>query len=152
MAPGQSEISAACDVFVVGAGLAGLAAAIGFARTGRRVISCGEVERLGQGRTVALLGGSIEFLERLGVWPAISARAAPLRTLRIIDDTGSLFAPRPVTFHAHEIGRDAFGWNIENADLAEALAAGGGTHGQAYPYPRQGRRIRFRRRTRDAPP
>ncbi len=123
MAPRQSEPSANCDVFVVGAGLAGLAAAIGLARAGFRVISCGEVERLGQGRTVALLGPSIDLLERLGVWPEFASRAAPLRTLRIIDDTGSLFAPRPVTFHAHEIGRDAFGWNMENAGLAEALEA-----------------------------
>ena len=123
MAPRQSEPTTACDVFVVGAGLAGLAAAIGFARAGRHVISCGPVERLGQGRTVSLLGGSIDFLDRLGVWPEFAAHAAPLRTLRIIDDTGSLFAPRPVTFLAHEIGRDAFGWNVENADLAEALEA-----------------------------
>jgi 2-octaprenyl-6-methoxyphenol hydroxylase len=121
MAPRQPEPSPACDVFVVGAGLAGLAAAISLARAGCKVISCGQVERLGQGRTVALLGGSIDFLNRLGISPGFSARAAPLRTLRIIDDTGSLFAPRPVTFHADEIGRDAFGWNVENADLAEAL-------------------------------
>ena len=112
-----------CDVFVVGAGLAGAAAAIAFARAGFSVVSCGALDRMGKGRTVALLGKSVEFLRRLEVWDAIENAAAPLRSLRIIDDTGSLFAPRPIEFHASEIGLDAFGWNIENAALADIFAA-----------------------------
>ena len=121
----RSSIATAdsCDVLVVGAGLAGLTAAIGFARAGRRVISAGATERLGQGRTVALLGPSVDFLQELGVWGRIEARAAPMRGLRIVDDTGSLFAPPPVEFQAREIGREVFGWNVENAALAEALEA-----------------------------
>lgn len=111
-----------CDVFVVGAGLAGAAAAIGFARAGFATVSCGALDRLGNGRTVALFGRSIELLREFGVWDEVEAAAAPLRSLRIIDDTGSLFAARPVEFHAHEINLDAFGWNIENADLADRLA------------------------------
>jgi 2-octaprenyl-6-methoxyphenol hydroxylase len=43
--------------------------------------------------------------------------------LRLIDDTGAFFPPRPVQFHAAEIGLDACGWNIENDLMAEALAA-----------------------------
>ena len=46
-----------------------------------------------------------------------------MRGLRLIDDTGALFPPRPVEFHASEIGLDAFGWNIENDRMAEALRA-----------------------------
>jgi 2-octaprenyl-6-methoxyphenol hydroxylase len=111
-----------CDVFVVGAGLAGLAAAVAFARAGFSVASCGATDRLGQGRTVALLGRSIDFLEALGVWPELEPRAAPLRSLRIVDDTGALFPARQVEFRAGEIGLDAFGWNVENAVLADALA------------------------------
>ncbi len=53
----------------------------------------------------------------------MQAEAAPLRALRLIDDTGGFFPPRPVEFHAAEIGLDAFGWNIENDRMAEALAA-----------------------------
>ncbi len=112
-----------CDVFVVGAGLAGLAAAIGFARAGFSVASCGATDRLGQGRTVALLGRSVDLLESLDVWRDVEPRAAPFRSLRIIDDTGALFAPRPIEFRADEIGLDAFGWNVENAILADAFAA-----------------------------
>ena len=126
MAPSQIEVAETCDVFVVGAGLAGLAAAIGFARAGRRVICAGATERLGQGRTVALLGASSDFLDELGVWPAVAARVAPMRGLRIVDDTGSLFAPPPIAFRAAEIGRDVFGWNVENAALADALEATAG--------------------------
>ena len=46
-----------------------------------------------------------------------------MRGLRIVDDTGSLFAPPPIAFRAREIGRDVFGWNVENAALADALEA-----------------------------
>jgi 2-octaprenyl-6-methoxyphenol hydroxylase len=122
MAVSLSGDSEDCDVFVVGAGLAGLTAAIGFARAGFSVVSCGATDRLGQGRTVTLLGRSIDFLEGLDVWRDVGPLAAPLRSLRIIDDTGALFPPRPIEFHADEIGLDAFGWNIENAALADALA------------------------------
>jgi 2-octaprenyl-6-methoxyphenol hydroxylase len=123
MAVSRSDDFEPCDVFVVGAGLAGLCAAIGFARAGFSVASCGGADRLGRGRTVALLGQSVDFLRDLEVWPDIEPIAAPLRSLRIVDDTGGLFPPRPVAFHAHEIGLDAFGWNVENALLADRLAA-----------------------------
>ncbi|HEY1940638.1 MAG TPA: FAD-dependent monooxygenase [Roseiarcus sp.] len=115
-----------CDVFVVGAALTGLCAAIGLARAGFSVVSCGAADRLGHGRTVALLGRSIDFLRDLEVWGDIEPLAAPLRSLRIVDDTGSLFPARPVAFHADEIGLEAFGWNIENAVLAERLAVAAG--------------------------
>jgi 2-octaprenyl-6-methoxyphenol hydroxylase len=123
MAPSPIDAAESCDVFVVGAGLAGLAAAVGFSRAGRRVVCAGATERLSQGRTVALLGASVDFLDELGAWAAVAPRAAPMRGLRIVDDTGSLFAPPPVEFRAREIGRDVFGWNVENVALADALEA-----------------------------
>ena len=49
-----------------------------------------------------------------------------MRGLRIVDDTGSLFAPPPIVFRAREIGRDVFGWNVENVALADALEAAAG--------------------------
>lgn len=109
------------EVIVVGAGLAGAAAAIGLADRGFGVTSCGALERMGHGRTVALFGPSIDLLKSFGIWEEIESAAAPLRSLRIIDDTGSLFASRPADFNAREIDLDAFGWNIENAILAEIL-------------------------------
>jgi 2-octaprenyl-6-methoxyphenol hydroxylase len=98
-----------CDVLVVGAGLAGLVAAIGFARAGFSVVCCGVADRLGQGRTVALLDRSIDFLKALDVWREVEPLGAPLRALRIVDDAGSLFQPRPVELRAEEIGLTALG-------------------------------------------
>ena len=45
-----------------------------------------------------------------------------MRGLRLIDDTGALFPPRPVEFHSSEIGLETFGWNVENDRMADALA------------------------------
>jgi 2-octaprenyl-6-methoxyphenol hydroxylase len=110
-----------CDVLVAGSGLAGLAAAIAFARAGFDVVCCGRDERMAQGRTVAMLDRTVAYLESIGLWPAIEAEAAPMRGLRIIDDTGSLFPFRPLEFQCSEIGLAAFGWNIENKRMADAL-------------------------------
>jgi 2-octaprenyl-6-methoxyphenol hydroxylase len=112
-----------CDVLVAGAGLAGLTAAIAFARAGFSVVSCGADERVARGRTVALLDRSVAYIDSLGLWPAIEPSAAPMRGLRLIDDTGALFPPRPVEFHCSEIGLKTFGWNVENDRMADALAA-----------------------------
>jgi 2-octaprenyl-6-methoxyphenol hydroxylase len=113
-----------CDILIAGAGLAGLTAAFGFAQAGFDVVCCGAAERTGGGRTVALLDHSVAFLKSLGLWAGLEPQAAPLRALRLVDDTGTLFPPRPVEFRSAEIGLDAFGWNIENDLMAEALAAG----------------------------
>jgi 2-octaprenyl-6-methoxyphenol hydroxylase len=113
----------ACDVLVAGAGPAGLVAALGFAQAGFDVVCCGADERTGRGRTVALLDRSVFYLKSLGFWARLEAQAAPMRALRVIDDTGALFPPRPLEFHSSEIGLDTFGWNIENDLMADALGA-----------------------------
>ena len=110
------------NIAIVGAGAAGLSAALAFARDGFETVLIGSLDVRRDGRTVALLNGSVRFLEALGVWPALRPDAAPLETMRIIDDTGSLFRPPPVSFSCREIDLDAFGWNIENATLVEKLA------------------------------
>jgi 2-octaprenyl-6-methoxyphenol hydroxylase len=112
-----------CDILIAGAGLAGLTAAFGFARAGFDVVCCGAAERTGGGRTVALLDDSATFLKSLGLWAGLEPHVAPLRALRLIDDTGALFPSRPVEFRSAEIGLDAFGWNIENDRMADVLAA-----------------------------
>ncbi|HKN28673.1 MAG TPA: FAD-dependent monooxygenase [Roseiarcus sp.] len=111
-----------CDVLVAGAGLAGLTAAIAFAGAGFDVVSCGADVRSARGRTVAMLDRSVAYLDSLGLRTAIEPDAAAMRALRIIDDTGALFPPRPVEFHCSEIGLETFGWNVENDRMAEALA------------------------------
>jgi 2-octaprenyl-6-methoxyphenol hydroxylase len=123
MAKADDPAGRSADVLIAGAGLAGLTAALGFARASFKVVSSGAAERTGRGRTVALLDQSVAFLKSLGLWTGLESQAAPLRGLRLIDDTGALFPPRPVEFLASEIGLDAFGWNIENDRMAETLGA-----------------------------
>jgi 2-octaprenyl-6-methoxyphenol hydroxylase len=123
MTDGHKPAERGSDILVAGSGLAGLTATFGFAQAGFDVVCCGAAERTGGGRTVALLDQSVAFLKSLGLWAGLERQAAPLRGLRLIDDTGALFPPRPVEFHASEINLDAFGWNIENDRMAEGLAA-----------------------------
>ncbi|GGE45806.1 2-octaprenyl-6-methoxyphenyl hydroxylase [Agaricicola taiwanensis] len=72
-------------------------------------------------RTTALMAGSLQVLATIGIWPALSGRAAPLRHLRMVDATRRLFRAPEVTFHAAEVGLEAFGWNIPNVELTGAL-------------------------------
>jgi len=110
------------DIAIVGAGAVGLAAALALGRKGHSVALLGPVATPRDGRTVALLDGSWRLLAGLGVEEALLARAAPLSVMRLVDDSGSLFRQPPVEFRASEIGLEAFGWNIENADLTAILA------------------------------
>jgi 2-octaprenyl-6-methoxyphenol hydroxylase len=118
----QGPLVRETEVLVVGAGIAGLAAALGFAERGFDAILAGAPEHLAAGRTVALLDASVRFLSKLGVEDNLKRAGAPLRSLRIIDDTGSLWRAPTIEFHAAEIGLECFGWNIENAELVHELA------------------------------
>ncbi|GJE18603.1 FAD-dependent monooxygenase [Methylobacterium marchantiae] len=111
------------DVAVVGAGAAGLGLALALAREGIATALVGRHAPVADGRTVALLDGSVRFLGALGAWADVAPHAAPLAELHIVDDTGSLFRPPPARFVATEIGLDAFGWNVESARLVESLRA-----------------------------
>ena len=106
---------------VVGTGPAGLVAALALARQGAAVTLVGQVAPEARGRTIALFDGSVRLLAALGVWDRLAPLAAPLRRLRIVDDTDNLFRWRALSFEAGEIGLDAFGWNIEVGALARAL-------------------------------
>ncbi|NNM72064.1 FAD-dependent monooxygenase [Enterovirga aerilata] len=109
------------DVVLVGAGAVGLAGALAFSRAGFATCLVGPAPERRDGRTAALLETSLAFLRGLGVGSVLEATSQPLRTLRLVDDTESLFRPPPVEFRAAEIGLDAFGRNIENAALVELL-------------------------------
>ena len=122
------------DVAVVGAGAVGLAAALALARDGIGTVLVGRHAPVADGRTVALLDGSVRLLRALGAWEALAPQAAPLAEMHLIDDTGSLFRPPPARFVAREIGLDAFGWNVENARLVETLRERFGKLGIATRY------------------
>jgi 2-octaprenyl-6-methoxyphenol hydroxylase len=118
---------------VIGGGPTGLIAALALAQGGMPTALVARRPVEIDNRTTALLAGSVAALEALGVWDACRIHAAPLRVMRIADDTGRLWRAPEVRFEADEIGFDAFGWNIENRHLVAALwdraaAAPGITH------------------------
>jgi 2-octaprenyl-6-methoxyphenol hydroxylase len=108
------------EVAVVGGGLAGLTASIALAEAGVATALIGSRVNTDQ-RVTALLAGSVTALETLGVWNACKRHAAPLRTIRIVDDTERLIRAPEVSFNASEIGLEAFGYTIENKELMRAL-------------------------------
>jgi 2-octaprenyl-6-methoxyphenol hydroxylase len=118
--PDQPDIH---DAVVIGGGPAGLAAAIALAEAGSRTALIARRAPYGDNRTTALLGGSVDFLARLDVWRRCGDKAAALKEMRLIDDTGRLIRAPEVRFAAQEIGLDAFGFNIENSALMVALEA-----------------------------
>jgi 2-octaprenyl-6-methoxyphenol hydroxylase len=109
------------DAVVVGGGPAGLTAAIALAGAGVPTQLVGKRPARADNRTTALLAGSVTALETLGVWDLCAAQAAPLRIMRIVDDTGRLVRAPEIKFEASEIDLDAFGYNIENRHLVAAL-------------------------------
>ena len=89
---------------VIGGGPAGLTAAISLAQSGVYTALVGLPPAKADTRTTALLAGSVAALGTLGVWRTCVDKAAPLRTMRIIDDTGRLWRAPEVNFRADEIG------------------------------------------------
>jgi 2-octaprenyl-6-methoxyphenol hydroxylase len=110
------------DVAVVGGGPAGLVTALALAAAGADTLLIAPKAEPDH-RTTALLASSVAGLETLGVWQACLGQAAPLRRLRIVDDTQRLFRAPETFFDAAEIELDAFGYNIENRHLVAALEA-----------------------------
>jgi 2-octaprenyl-6-methoxyphenol hydroxylase len=109
-------------VAVVGGGPVGLVCAIALAAAGVDTLVVAS-PRAADKRTTALLAGSATALQTLGVWERCLPHAAPLRKIRLIDDTARLLRAPEVLFDAAEIGLEAFGHNIENQHLLAALEA-----------------------------
>lgn len=120
-AAAAAPLPEAFDAVVVGAGPAGATAALALAVGGLSVALVGPVPAV-DARTTALLGGSVDLLARLDVWPRAVEAAAPLKVMRLVDDTRRLIRAPETTFDAAELGREAFGWNIPNDALNKALA------------------------------
>ncbi|MEM1199996.1 MAG: FAD-dependent monooxygenase [Pseudomonadota bacterium] len=110
------------DLAVVGGGPAGLSAACLAGVAGLRTAFWPGPERAEDLRTTALMLPAIKLLEHVGVWTDdLKADCAPLARLQIRDATGRRPAAPTVTFEAHEIGQQEFGWNVPVAPLVSAL-------------------------------
>jgi 2-octaprenyl-6-methoxyphenol hydroxylase len=111
------------EVAVIGGGPAGVTAAVALARAGVETALISQRPAREDHRTTALLLGSVTALDALGLWAACGSQAAPLRRIRIVDDTARLLRAPEIAFDAGEIGLDAFGYNMQNRDLLAALDA-----------------------------
>jgi 2-octaprenyl-6-methoxyphenol hydroxylase len=111
------------DIAVIGAGPAGLTAGLACAKSGLRTAVIGPGPAVLDRRTSALFGGSIELLKKLTDWQSLAARSVPVSGIRIVDGGDGLLRAPEVLFKAAEAGADAFGYNIPNAALVEALEA-----------------------------
>jgi len=112
--------AATCAAVIVG-GPAGVVAALALAHFAVPTVLVAPRPAGIDNRTTALIGTSVAALAALGAWERCRPHAAPLKAVRIVDDTGRLWRAPEVRFDAAEIGLAAFGWNIENAHLAAAL-------------------------------
>lgn len=124
----ETNGNAEFDVLVVGAGLAGMSAAILLARKGFSVAAIDHASPVRDAaapgadlRTTALLEPAIETLREAGVWERLEGRTAQLRAIRMIDAGAGPESAVSADFSAQELDREAFGANVANPDLKDAL-------------------------------
>lgn len=119
------------DCLVIGAGPAGLACALALASVGVDVAVAGPRAQStadADPRTAALFPTSLAFLANIGIWERVAPVSAPMRALRLIDDTGGLLRAPEVLFDAAEIGAEVLAYNVPNAPLVAALDERVGGH------------------------
>jgi 2-octaprenylphenol hydroxylase len=122
--------SSSFDVAVVGAGVAGLAVALGAAQQGLRTALVGPrvpVHRPDAGapfdaRIYAIAPASVALLEQLKVWPAIDpARIQPVARMRVFGDAGD-----ELRFDAWQASLPRLATIVEESELLRVLAAAAG--------------------------
>ncbi|MEO0543852.1 MAG: UbiH/UbiF family hydroxylase [Pseudomonadota bacterium] len=111
------------DILVAGAGPTAFAAALEASAAGFKIAMAApdDTHLESDARTTALMMPAIDLLKNMGVWDGIESNTAPLRVLRIIDDTGRLLRAPSVDFKSSETGYDQFGFNIPNRVLNGAM-------------------------------
>lgn len=112
------------DVVVVGAGMTGTAAALGFAQEGMRVAllekikpAAFDIKSIPDVRISAISRSSVDLLKQLGAWQHVETmRCAPYRQLETWEEQGS-----NVVFDAQDLGLPELGFMVENRVLQLAL-------------------------------
>jgi 2-octaprenyl-6-methoxyphenol hydroxylase len=107
---------------IIGTGPAGALAALALSKDGHDISLIGPAISVNDKRTAAIMAPGLRLLDELGLLPVLENDTAPLKVMRIIDGTKRLLRAPTVSFHAHEVGEEAFGRNVPNAVLNAALA------------------------------
>jgi len=111
------------DVVIVGGGMVGASFALALRTTKLRVLLIESVppdsaaQPSFDERTTALGNGSRQIFETLGVWPAMSGDASPIRAIHV-SDAGRFGVAR---LDAQEQGVHAFGYVVPNRVIGRAL-------------------------------
>jgi 2-octaprenyl-6-methoxyphenol hydroxylase len=111
------------DVVIVGGGMVGASFALALRATGLRTLLIEGVppDSMAQPsfdeRTTALGNGSRQIFESLGVWSAMAAEAAPIRSIHV-SEAGRFGVAR---LDAREQGVAAFGYVVPNRVIGRAL-------------------------------
>ena len=114
------------DIFISGAGPAGLIAAAALAAPGRRIVVAdpGPDPALAGGRgdlrSTAFLRPARDLFERIGLWSHLEPLSTPLEALRIVDLAGDPPSIRTERSFCGDPGA-ALGWNFMNDVLRDAL-------------------------------
>ncbi|HQR22614.1 MAG TPA: FAD-dependent monooxygenase [Burkholderiaceae bacterium] len=115
------------DVVVVGAGVAGLACALGLAQQGLKVALIGPRARIHEPtaavlfdpRIYAVAPATVDLLERLSVWKRVdAARTSPVERMRVFGDRGD-----ELTFDAYGAAVDRLATIVEESELLRVLDA-----------------------------
>ncbi|WP_290648332.1 2-octaprenyl-6-methoxyphenyl hydroxylase [Aquisalimonas sp.] len=118
-----AQANTAADVIIVGGGLVGATLAIALVESGLRirvvdpVTAAAPTQPSYDDRSTALSPTSQRILEALGLWPAIAAEAAPIRTIHVSDQR-SFGITR---MHAEREGLKALGHVVPNRVLGRVL-------------------------------
>jgi len=111
------------DVAIVGGGMVGASFALALRSTKLKVLLIENVPADSAAqpsfdeRTTALGNGSRQIFETLGVWTAMQAESAPIRSIHV-SDAGRFGVAR---LDAREQGVDAFGYVVPNRVIGRAL-------------------------------
>src|SRR5450631_237949 len=120
---GANRVSEMFDIAIVGGGMVGASLAVALEGLGVRMALIEAVPHDAASqpsfdeRTTALSNGSRRILETLGVWPAVSASATPIRKIHVSDQGRFGFA----RVDAAEQGLRAMGYVVPNRALGAAL-------------------------------
>ena len=112
------------DIFIAGAGIAGLIAAYALGRAGFSVTIADPMNARSapDHRSTAFLNPATDFLKQLELWDQMAKFSTPLSSLQVADSTGS---PPKIThsrvFRPQDIGADVFGQNLPNEKTKHVL-------------------------------